>query len=83
MPLEERGLELSQLQSYKGVLWTACQKAVETAKALHNDLERLDNEHVEEGHNSIARIEVATGPSWEVAQGSGQGTSLETNQEVK
>ena len=45
----------------------------------------------EEGHESVARIEVATGPilevtagpSWEVAQGSGQGTSLETDQEVE
>ena len=50
--------------------------------------------NIEEGHESVARIEVAAGPSlevaagpglevtagpsWEVAQGSGQGTSLET-----
>ena len=47
--------------------------------------------NVEEGHKSVARIEVATGtslevttgPGWEVTQGSSQGTGLETIQEVK
>ena len=40
---ERVGTEPSQ--SYEGVLWAAHQKAVETAKALHSDLERLDDEH--------------------------------------
>ena len=31
-------------QSYEVVLWATCQKALETAEALHNDLERLDDE---------------------------------------
>ena len=35
------------LQSYKAALWAAYQKALETAKALCNDLERLDDEHGE------------------------------------
>ena len=33
------------LQSYEVALWATHQKALETAKALHNDLERLDDEH--------------------------------------
>ena len=32
------------LQSYEVVLWATCLKALETAKTLHDDLERLDNE---------------------------------------
>ena len=32
------------LQSYEVALWAACQKALETTDALHNDLERLDDE---------------------------------------
>ena len=32
------------LQSYKVALWAACQKALETTKALQCDLERLDDE---------------------------------------
>ena len=47
--------------------------------------------NIEEGDESVARIEVtagpilevATGPRQEVAQGSSQGTGLETNQEVE
>ena len=35
------------LQSYEVVLWATHQKALETAKALHNDLERLNDEHRE------------------------------------
>ena len=35
------------LQSYKVVLWATCQKALETTKALHDDLERLNDEHRE------------------------------------
>ena len=35
------------LQSYKVALWAAHQKALETAKALCNDLERLDDKHRE------------------------------------
>ena len=35
------------LQSYEVALWAACQKALETVEALHDDLERLDNEHRE------------------------------------
>ena len=34
-------------QSYEAVLQAACQKALETAKALCKDLERLDNKHRE------------------------------------
>ena len=32
------------LQSYEAALWAACQRALETAKSLQGDLERLDNE---------------------------------------
>ena len=32
-------------QSYEVALWAACQKALETTEALHNDVERLDDEH--------------------------------------
>ena len=47
--------------------------------------------NVEQDHESLARIEVArgpslevaTGPGWEITQGNGQGTSLETIQEVE
>ena len=35
------------LQSYEAALWAACQKALETAEALCNNLERLDNKHRE------------------------------------
>ena len=35
------------LQSYEVVLWAAHQKALETAEALCNDLERLDDDHRE------------------------------------
>ena len=31
-------------QSYEAALWATCQKALETAKALQDDLERLNNE---------------------------------------
>ena len=34
-------------QSYEVALWATCQKALETAKALCNNLERLDDEHRE------------------------------------
>ena len=34
-------------QSYEAVLWAACQKALETTKVLHDDLERLDDKHRE------------------------------------
>ena len=33
------------LQSYEGVLWATCQKAVETAEALCDDLERLNDKY--------------------------------------
>ena len=33
------------LQSYEVALWATCQRALETAKALQGDLERLDDEH--------------------------------------
>ena len=32
-------------QSYEAVLQATCQKALETTEALHNNLERLGNEH--------------------------------------
>ena len=34
-------------QSYEVALWVAHKKALETTEALHNDLERLDDEHRE------------------------------------
>ena len=75
-------------QSYEAALWATCQKALETAEASAMTLRGLTM-NVEEGHESIAWIEVAagpvlevaTGPGQEVAQGSSQGTGLETNQE--
>ena len=33
------------LQSYEVALWATHQKALETAEALRDDLERLDDEH--------------------------------------
>ena len=32
-------------QSYEAALWATCQRALETAKALQGDLERLNEEH--------------------------------------
>ena len=34
-------VESDPLQSYEAALWAACQKALETAEALQDDLERL------------------------------------------
>ena len=42
-----RERELDMPHSYKAALQAACWKALETAKALQSDLNRLDNEHRE------------------------------------
>ena len=55
-------------QSYKVALWATHQKACGGHRGPPcNDLERLEDKH--EGHESIARIEVTTGPGLEVAIG--------------
>ena len=77
-------------QSYEGHYGPPARKLLRLLRPSAMIL-RGSTMNIEEGHDSIARIEVATGPvlevaagpSWEVAQGSSQGTSLETDQEVK
>ena len=79
-----RGLESDMSHSYEAALQAAHQKALETAKSLQSDLNRLGNEH-REGHGSAVIVEIDLGPGLEVELGPilevGQG--IEQELEVK
>ena len=83
--MEERGLEPSHCNPMRQCYGLPARKAWRPPRPSTMIL-RGWMTNIEEGHESIARIEVTAGPGlevakrpgWEVAQGSGQGTSLET-----
>ena len=56
------------LQSYKVVLWATCQKALETAEALCNDLERLDDERRGRSWVCSQNKKLPQDPFWKLPQ---------------
>ena len=88
--MEERGLEPSYHNPMRQHYGLPARKPWRVLRPSTMIL-RGSTTNVEEGHESVARIEVATGPilevttgpGQEVAQGSSQGTGLETDQEVE